>query len=860
MAQLKCTLIQGSARITDTLYVNSILNKNFNTDLLNVSVGTSGSDVDYGINYVDENGTVKMHIGTAPGGGSGIYGTGDIWLRPGSGAINTAYGARMTTTSFYPTATDALTLGTSSMRWGDLFANHADIKGELLISSDTTTSDDIPARIKFQVNDTTTGKTYERFVFGAYQDHKATGSTGFNFIINPGGALIMGGGESAQSFYSARMKNSGEESAHLLADTYICIESNAQTIGNQNGMYINSDHTIVPSVNSTQANNVGSIGSSANKWANMYATTFHGDKGKFKATDEDNLVNISTGKNPWPYISFGSLENSSSTSYSFGSDEKWGQVYCQIRASNKAGTTYYAPRFFFRVYSPVANSLSHAQTTGNDPSPTYETYQLPVVTTGLTSNKTYQILNTKELSPITDMIFSYGGDTSKIPALDNGTDLNTLGIGITRIINSTAAKTMSNTPNGTNISCGGTVYTIGGYNNTTSQFGMQIYRGSNPQKTWVRYEGSTHGTYGGWYKFPYIAPAESSIGGSTTSVYVNGSGQLVQGSAFVPKTGGAFTGDISTSGKLTVGTNLYTGPDGSHGLNMNNSDLVNVNGIFTKDLADTFGEGYMFKRSNNNWDGFAAHDGIFYFGANLGAYNSGLGGTATLNAYNFIRDGINTNWIQGRDAALLKMQSKTTADHYNACISMVGTTYSWEEGLYTNDTLCWTACPTSNYSTNTNSGYKQMKLTTDGVLEAIQVKNAVWNDYAEYRKTNPDVKYGQTVIDNDDGSLSIANARLLPGAQVVSDTWGHIMGETDDAKTPVAVAGRVLAYPYRDRNEYHAGQAVCTAPNGTIDIMTREEIRDYPDCIVGIVSEIPSYETWGSNNINVDGRIWIKIK
>jgi len=59
---------------------------------------------------------------------------------------------------------------------------------------------------------------------------------------------------------------------------------------------------------------------------------------------------------------------------------------------------------------------------------------------------------------------------------------------------------------------------------------------------------------------------------------------------------------------------------------------------------------------------------------------------------------------------------------------------------------------------------------------------------------------------------------------------------------------------------YHAGMAVCSAPGGTIDIMTREEIRNYPDAIVGIVSEIPNYKTWGSGNIAVDDRIWIKVR
>jgi len=54
--------------------------------------------------------------------------------------------------------------------------------------------------------------------------------------------------------------------------------------------------------------------------------------------------------------------------------------------------------------------------------------------------------------------------------------------------------------------------------------------------------------------------------------------------------------------------------------------------------------------------------------------------------------------------------------------------------------------------------------------------------------------------------------------------------------------------------------AVCSAPNGTIDIMTREEIRNYPDAIIGIVSEIHKYEIWGSGNVKVNGRICIRVR
>ena len=108
--------------------------------------------------------------------------------------------------------------------------------------------------------------------------------------------------------------------------------------------------------------------------------------------------------------------------------------------------------------------------------------------------------------------------------------------------------------------------------------------------------------------------------------------------------------------------------------------------------------------------------------------------------------------------------------------------------------------------------------------------------------------------------MTEARYRLIPGCSIASDTFGSAMGKTPDAQTPMAVAGRVLAYTYQNRILYHAGMAVCSAPNGTVDIMSREEIITYPDCIIGYVSEIPDYEEWGSGHIQVDGRIWIKVK
>ena len=140
-----------------------------------------------------------------------------------------------------------------------------------------------------------------------------------------------------------------------------------------------------------------------------------------------------------------------------------------------------------------------------------------------------------------------------------------------------------------------------------------------------------------------------------------------------------------------------------------------------------------------------------------------------------------------------------------------------------------------------------------------KVHGAIWNDFAEYRESEV-TEPGRVICENGDGTLSLSHKRLQPGATVISDTFGFAIGETDKAKTPIAVAGRVLAHTYEDWWTFEPGEAVCTGPDGTVSKMSRREIRKYPERIIGIVSELPTYETWGDNKIPVDGRIWINIK
>ena len=175
--------------------------------------------------------------------------------------------------------------------------------------------------------------------------------------------------------------------------------------------------------------------------------------------------------------------------------------------------------------------------------------------------------------------------------------------------------------------------------------------------------------------------------------------------------------------------------------------------------------------------------------------------------------------------------------------------------------------------------------TTGGTFIAGKVYGAVWNDYAEMRNIPEAQKNLKTVVlveeeeiikDNTeeipmagrcvyeigDDTMTLTTHRLQKGCKIISDTFGFNIGETENAHTPVAVSGRVLAYLLEDREiaKEHIGDFVCSGPNGTVSIMTTEEYFKYPQTVVGTISAVPDYEEWGTGHVKVDGRIWIYVR
>lgn len=166
-------------------------------------------------------------------------------------------------------------------------------------------------------------------------------------------------------------------------------------------------------------------------------------------------------------------------------------------------------------------------------------------------------------------------------------------------------------------------------------------------------------------------------------------------------------------------------------------------------------------------------------------------------------------------------------------------------------------------STSTTTGAVKISggLGVAGDIYANHVYGAVWNDYAECRESNEFINAGYVVKENGDDTLSLADGRLIYGCSIVSDTFGFMIGETAKAHTPIAVSGRVLAYPYENREVFRSniGCFVCSGPNGTVSLMDKEEVWNHPEAIIGQVSAVPDYEYWG-NNVKVNGRVWIKVR
>ena len=93
------------------------------------------------------------------------------------------------------------------------------------------------------------------------------------------------------------------------------------------------------------------------------------------------------------------------------------------------------------------------------------------------------------------------------------------------------------------------------------------------------------------------------------------------------------SGKVNRTGDyLDTDSNRWWLSNSIFGINLNNSDIVNVNSIYTADLSDGPGESISFKRSNGNYDTLRMADGVILFGADYVANKS-------INEYKVLHQG-----------------------------------------------------------------------------------------------------------------------------------------------------------------------------------------------------------------------------
>lgn len=307
-----------------------------------------------------------------------------------------------------------------------------------------------------------------------------------------------------------------------------------------------------------------------------------------------------------------------------------------------------------------------------------------------------------------------------------------------------------------------------------------------------------------------------------TSAPANGTaGQLffaqdTSDSDYLPLTGGTLSGNLTLNEKLLITNKMYGATKPSNPVEGQIFFQEN-DGSLTLPAGGTAGQ-YLVKNSSNDSDAsWKSLPALNYLPLS--------GGTLTGN---LIISRSDTN-----DATVRVTNSKGS----------IGLLSSTNRGLYDYTKSKWL-------------------IYTDGTKASTSyaLYGAVWNDYAEFREGDT-IDAGRCVVEVGDDTLITSTERLMPGANITSDTFGFAIGETEQAKTPIAVSGRALAYPYESREEFkkNIGRPVCSGPNGTVSIMTDEEYRNKGYCAIGTISAVPDYEEWGTGKVKVNGRVWIKV-
>lgn len=692
-------------------------------------------------------------------------------------------------------------------------------------------------------------KSFNQDIIAAYD--APGGGYGIDLVIGGGATTVVGAGESAAAMRSVGA--SANENLYLTADANVFLYSNCDTIANRRYACFDTGRNFYP-----DADNSGSIGTFGNRWNTGWFNTL-------------NLAGVisSTIANSTPRIIF---------------QEKNGANKIQAVGIVYTDTDAYRP----------TKGLKIMDVDGSDGENVWLEVQGDIWTGGnirINNNKSL-IQSQGDTSNYTEIVQWYKGGKSQntynpqIGQHNTGND-GTGSICILPYATATApwggsvglfiAKSKMLLDNYR-------VPTTGNSGGTVGSTTVPVYSDGGVLKTITSYSGNAATA-------TTASKLSRNAGSATKPIYFSG-GVPVQcnDTLGVNISGNAATATVaSSSNKLNTSAGGNTNPiyftngvpvRSTASVGSANQPVYLNNGVITACAGSQSGteKQQSFKISGSNG---TAH---WYYLGNLVSNGDGSeviidiysgngyngGGNQNTHISIFIKDGwqsalsATTSFgisylVDHSDVNATSIKIKGMASAHDVIDLYVYLPWGYSDGYYSIKGYynTWTHKGTRS-TTEPTSG--EVQNCVFGAFRAGQVYGAVWNDYAEYRQTKKYVQPGYCVIETGKGDLIKSSERLQPGANIVSDTFGFAIGETEQTKTPLAVSGRVLAYPYEDRDSYQAGDPVCSGPNGTISKMTREEVREYPDRIIGTVSEIPDYEVWGTGNVKVNNRIWIKVK
>lgn len=321
--------------------------------------------------------------------------------------------------------------------------------------------------------------------------------------------------------------------------------------------------------------------------------------------------------------------------------------------------------------------------------------------------------------------------------------------------------------------------------------------------------------------------------------------------------------DATANGALGTGTGLTTERSVYYGLvTVNNASQTRATGIYAPTSAGTANQILVSAGGTSAPTWKATANGAAYATSANGALTFGTlpvaqGGTGKTSwtAYGIVYASSSsalTNTAAGTDGYILYGKGSSTAPAWGTAKVKVNAVSD-----PTTNTAQYYVLGADGTGNKEAYYYSGVKIGGKDVLYG-----AAWNDYAEYRCTKEEIEPGRCVREIGDDTLELTTKRLERGCEIVSDTYGFAIGETNECKTPIAATGRVLVYLYESREEAitHIGWPVCSGPNGTVSIMTEEEEEKYPSRIIGTISAVPDYDTWGEGNVQVNGRVWIRIR